>query len=430
MPPRPRTPRSVPATALRPAARDSARDAAVEERWGENVDAPPSPLAALVDAAAEAGQLDPRTLADRVGMSSGALQAALVDPTRLAREQRDALAGALGVDRAVVRAACEAAARDRRPSIDDDVAAPEPAPTDRAADDDASAPPSPASAPRREAPGETPRETPRETPFPVSPSLELPGAAPRTLVELLERTIAAVADDALGRRMRLSLLTTVHTAAAEAGRTLPPEAHELRARVLRGAPAWVGEGGTFVDDTSAPEDRALLDAVAGAVRAAQRDGGGYDDLFAPLHDDALDVLLRRSTAAVRPAALGATSACVVTPPLFGRHLVVCSADAAPDQRRVALRRALAHVLCGHVGEHTPLPFPAPAAVARTADVFALADLVPFWQLDAWRRGPRDGWRAIMARVAEAATSLAGDWDDVRAAEAGRLRVLLYRERKI
>jgi hypothetical protein len=259
---------------------------------------------------------------------------------------------------------------------------------------------------------------------------ELPEARPRSLVELLEHTVAAVADDALGRRVRLSLLTTLHTAAAEAGRALPPEVHELRARVQRGALAWVGDGGVFVEPPSAPAaDREVLDAVAAAVRAAQLHVG-YDDLFAPLHDDALETLLRRTTAAVRPAALGATSLCVVTPPLFGRHLVVCSADAAPDQRRVALRRALAHVLCGHVGEFTPLPLPAPHQVARTADVFALADLVPFWQLHEWRRRGGLGWRAIMREVARVAASLAGDWDDARATDAARLRVLLYRERKL
>ncbi|AHG91801.1 hypothetical protein J421_4264 [Gemmatirosa kalamazoonensis] len=262
---------------------------------------------------------------------------------------------------------------------------------------------------------------------------ELPDAAPRSLAELVERTLAAVADDALGRRVRLSLLTTVQTAAAEAGRVLPIEVHELRARVLRGALPWVGEGGVFVDAPDAGEDHALLDAVTHAVRTAQRPidegGGGYDGLFAPLHDDALDALLRRSTIAVRAAALGATTDCVVTPPLFGRYLAICSADATPDQRRVALRRGLAHVLCGHVGEHTPLPLPAPAPAQRTADVFALVDLIPFWQLHEWRRA-RLGWRATMREAARTAAALAPDWGAARASDAARRRVLLYRDRKI
>jgi hypothetical protein len=331
-------------------------------------------------------------------MTDSALDAALTDPDRLTREQRDALARVLGVERSVVRAACDAARR-RAPKREPHAPEPDPMPA-----------------------------APERDPAPVA---ELPEAQPRSLAELLERTVAAVADDALGRRIRLSLLTTVQTAAAEAGRPVPTEVHEIRARVLRGALPWIGAGGVFVDEAGAPADHALLDAVAAAVRAVQRPeaGSGYDGLFAPIHDDALDTLLRRSTIAVRPAALGATSACIVTPPLYGRHLVVSSTEATPDQRRVALRRALAHVLCAHVGEFTPLPFPAPAAIERTADVFALADLIPFWQVHEWRRAGRLGWRAAMREAARIAVALAPDWDATRAADAGRLRVLLYRERK-
>jgi hypothetical protein len=272
-------------------------------------------------------------------------------------------------------------------------------------------------------------DAPAETETDMAPD-PADGAPRSSLAALVECTVAAVCDDAAGRRVRLSLLATVVTAAAEARRTLPLEVHELRARVLRGALPWIGEGGVVVDAADAGEDHALLDAVTAAVRAAQRpdEAATYDGLFAPLHDDALDALLRRSTIAVRAAALGATTDCVVTPPLFGRYLAICSADATPDQRRVALRRGLAHVLCGHVGEHTPLPLPAPPAVMRAADVFALVDLIPFWQLHEWRRA-RLGWRSAMREAAQTAAAHAPDWDAARAADAARLRVLLYRERK-
>jgi hypothetical protein len=368
-------------------------------------DAPASPLAALVGQAVEAGVVDAHTLGERLGLDAAALARALDAPSLLGRSQRAELARALGVAGAVVRAACGA-----EPAREDDDAA------GKVSVQPAAAAPLAAALPEPEAP--------------PSPVAELPGARPRSLAELLERTVAAVADDALGRRVRLSLLTTVHTAAAEASRDVPPEVHGLRARVLRGELPWIGAGGVVVDEASAPADHELLDAVESAVRAAQRHGSGYDDLFAPLHDDALHALLRRLTTAVRPAALGATSECVVTPPLFGRHLALCSADASPDQRRVALRRALAHVLCGHVGEFTPLPLPAPPLVARTADVFALADLVPFWQVHEWRRKARLGWRATMHEASRIAAALAPDWDAARAEDAGRLRVLLYRERKL
>ena len=255
---------------------------------------------------------------------------------------------------------------------------------------------------------------------------EQPALRPSTVAELLERTVAAVSDDARGRRVRLALLTTAQTAAAEAGQPLPPAVHEIRQRVLRGAVPWIGAGGVFVDEPAA--DVECLAVVVRAIHAAQRldESGAYDGLFAPTHDDALDAMLRRAAVAVRPASLGETSECVVTAPLFGRHLVICSADACPDQRRVALRRALAHVLCGHVGEAAPLPSPTPTAIARTADLFALADLAPFWQLAEWRRGNRMGWSTLAREVARLAASLAGDWDAMRASEVARLRVLLYR----
>ncbi len=262
------------------------------------------------------------------------------------------------------------------------------------------------------------------------PDGEVPDAVPHSLVELLERIVAAIDDDPLGRRLRLSLLTTVQTAAAEAGRSLPIGVHELRARVLRGSVAWVGSGATIVDDDPAAATREALSAVASAIRVVQRQHasvGGYDDLFAPLHDEALSVMLRRAAAAVRGVALGGTSGCVVTPPIYGRHLVLCDAESTGDSRRLALRRALAHIACGHVGEHAALPFPEPPPAARAADLFALADLVPFWQIHEWRRGARLGWRRVMQEVAAHAAALAGDWDAARADEAGRLRVLLYRE---
>src|SRR4051794_5118201 len=78
--------------------------------------------------------------------------------------------------------------------------------------------------------------------------------APNPLATLVERTLAAVADDAPGRRVRLAMLTTIQTAAAEAGRTLPPEVHALRTRVLRGTLPWIGDGGVFVDAPDAEAD--------------------------------------------------------------------------------------------------------------------------------------------------------------------------------
>ena len=78
----------------------------------------------------------------------------------------------------------------------------------------------------------------------------------------------------------------------------------------------------------------------------------------------------------------------------------------------------------------PLPLPAPPDAERLADLFALADLVPFWQIDDWRRQGRLGWRAVAAAAARTASALAGDWADERASHGATLRVRLYRAYRI
>ena len=175
-----------------------------------------------------------------------------------------------------------------------------------------------------------------------------------------------------------------------------------------------------------PEDLLALDDAVRTIRALQAAGSGYDDLFAPVHDDAILALLRRFTLAVHDAALGATSAVVVTPALYGRAVLVRSAQASAEQRRVALRLALAHAAAGHVREERPLPAPAPPHEARVAALVALADLVPFWQLAHARRRARLGWAALTDDVARQAAALAGDWSWAWAREVARLRVALYR----
>jgi hypothetical protein len=118
---------------------------------------------------------------------------------------------------------------------------------------------------------------------------------------------------------------------------------------------------------------------------------------------------------------------VLTPALVGRRRLVLAAAASPDQRRLVVRAALAHCAAGHGGEHEPLASPAPEPAARLADVAALADLIPFWQVADLRRRGRMGWGAIAAHVAEAARGIAGDWEEPRAEDRGRLRVALYRQ---
>lgn len=354
----------------------------------------PTPVLRLLDAAEEAGELDVRQVAAALGLDAGALRAALARPAHLARAQREALARALGVDHAALRRLLGPIG----PVIDDP-------PT--SGDD---APPN----------------------GPVAP-VEQMADAPRSAGEAVARVVLAIdASAPWGRAARLAVLDIAERGAQAAARGVPRELHALRARV-RAEPA--AAAAPPAEESAAPvrargglppEDVAVLDAAAAVIRTLQRTGAGYDDLFAPLHDDAVGALLRRFTLAEHTAPLGATSVAIVTPPIYGRAAVVLSDGASADQRRVARRLALAHAAAGHVREERPLPAPAPPHERRVAAVVALADLLPFWQLGHGRGRARMGWAAITDDVARQIASLAGDWPAAHVRDVATLRVALYR----
>jgi hypothetical protein len=375
--------------------------AATRSRRSASEDADESPpLLRLLDAAEEAGELDVRQVAGALGLDVGALRAALATPAALDRAQREALGAALGIDRARLRALLGPIG----------LAAPAESP---ATDDGGVTPPA----------GARPATSEPDAPPP-----------PRSTAELLERTVLAIDDAApWGRAARLAVLDAAERGATAAGRAVPRELHALRARV-RAAPAPALDEPSAEDGAGAPrprgplppEDVQALDDAVVVIRTLQGACAGYDDLFAPVHDEALEGMLRRFTLAVHDAPLGATCAVVVTPALYGRAVLVRSAQASADQRRVALRTALAHAAAGHVREERPLPAPAPLHERRVAALAALADLVPFWQLAHARRRARLGWSAIADDVARQAARLAGDWPWAWTCDLARLRVALYR----
>lgn len=341
--------------------------------------AAPSLLERL-DAAAELGDVDARQLADALGLTVAGLRAALDRPALLAAEHAPVVAAALGLDAGAVRALRRASSASGDPTAPPDAAPVGPAPT---------------------------------------------------LVALLEATVGAVAgDDAAAAAFRREVLDLAAAAARAAGRVLPPGAHELRARVARGefaAPSEAPHESSEPAGSDAARDAALVAEAAALVRELQRAEAGYNGLFAPLADEALDALLRRFGVAAHDAAgAGATARFALTPVLFGRHRLLRAAEAAPDQRRLAARAALAHLVVGHAGDARPLACPAPEEQARLADVVALADLVPFWLVADLRRRGRLGWRALAEHVGGLAGRAAGDWGAERAGDRGMLRVALFR----
>ena len=174
-------------------------------------------------------------------------------------------------------------------------------------------------------------------------------------------------------------------------------------------------------------DADVLAAVADAVRQLQRLGIGYDDLFSPLTDEAMDAALRRLTIRASGHALGTGTLELVTPPLYGRYLLLWSTDVDADRRRFALRHGMGHVAAGHVTAPRFLTAAGDWMTAdeRVADLFALADLVPFHQVSALRRG--NSWRVVRTEVAALVRMHTHEWPDERVDDRAAMRVALYRE---
>jgi hypothetical protein len=224
-------------------------------------------------------------------VTASALRAALARPALLSAEQAATVARTLGVDAATMRAL------------------------------------------RRTSDGDSPGSAHASTPG-------LHAAAPSTL-DLLDRVLRAVRGDAAGLALRAAVLDVAAEAARAAGRPLPPGAHALRARLATPGGGESTAGGGTADDApeGEPDDPSPEAAAADAaalVRDLQRTAPGYDDLFAPLHDDALADLLARHALAVHAApGVPAGTRTVLTPPLVGRRRLVLAAAATADAARPA-----------------------------------------------------------------------------------------------
>lgn len=335
-----------------------------------------------LDAATESGDVDPHQLADAVGLTVARLRAALARPALLTADQVSSVARALGLDIGALRALRRVAA------ADDTVPAP----------------------------------------HPMGRAPAVASADPPSLRALLEATVSAIAgDDPGAAALRRGVLDVAVAAAREARRVLPPSIYELRARLARGdfvAPPLSAE-------RPDEDGTVLVEQAAVVVRTLQRAAPRYDGLFAPLDDAAANSMLRAYGVAVHALdGVPPATRAVLTPPLFGRHRLLHAAGVTADQRRLVTRVALAHLAAGHIGEREPLSVPTPAPLARLADLVALADLIPFWQLSEARRKGRLGWRALAALAEREAAALAGDWEPERSADRGELRVALFRRQAL
>lgn len=179
------------------------------------------------------------------------------------------------------------------------------------------------------------------------------------------------------------------------------------------------------------DDAAVLDATHAAVLRVQSLGVLYADLFSPLHDDGLRDALRRMTITIRGGALGTQDIEAVSPPIFGRYLMLYSTDVDVPRRRFALRHGMGHVAAGHVSEIAWLSNRDDhmSHDERVADTFALADLVPWCDISAMREG-RAGWHTIEEEIVRVVRHSTIGWSPARVEDRARLRMLLYRTRAL
>ncbi len=177
-----------------------------------------------------------------------------------------------------------------------------------------------------------------------------------------------------------------------------------------------------------PDEDGVLAGTAAAIAQLRSMGVPYADVFSPLHDDALAAALRRLTVRTHGESLGTRDVEMVAPPLYGRYLLVYSTDVGADQRRFALRHGMAHVAAGHVRPTAFLTSRADPAdpAERVADLFALADLVPFWEIGDLRRS-HASWSAVRAYIGRALAHFTVRWTTERIIDRAATRVALYRE---
>jgi hypothetical protein len=176
-------------------------------------------------------------------------------------------------------------------------------------------------------------------------------------------------------------------------------------------------------------DQEIVEITRRAIESLHAQWIGYASLFSPLHDDGMKDVLRQLGIVTRGEQLGERDLEAVTPPIFGRHLLLYSTDVDDRRRRFALRHGLGHIVAGHVTHPVYLSLDRNDFMAheeRVADLFALADLVPAAMIEDLRSA-RTGWQAIDHAIRRSIVFHTLNWPTERVADRAELRITLYRE---
>ncbi|HEX8694864.1 MAG TPA: hypothetical protein VF746_20725 [Longimicrobium sp.] len=180
----------------------------------------------------------------------------------------------------------------------------------------------------------------------------------------------------------------------------------------------------------ASADDRVIEAAERLVRRARGAVAEYAGPYSPVRTDQVAALVAAAGGHVEVFAFRSGTVAMTLPRCRGVYPILVNRAAERTDRWFALRHEVAHVMAGD----------AEAAVflhdegfmthpERTADLFALADLVPGWWIAQQRRG-RAPWRAVAAEVVLAVTAYAGTWPPERLRDRAALRLRLFRERGI
>lgn len=175
------------------------------------------------------------------------------------------------------------------------------------------------------------------------------------------------------------------------------------------------------------DDAGVARDVAAALANLQARGIGYADIFSPLPDEQLVDAMKRSAVLLRVDKLGTKDQELVTPPIYGRYIMTVSKSLDRRRRGFAARHGFGHVVAGHVSQVTFLSSERDWMTheERVADLFALADVVPFWLISDLRKS-RTSWRAVKHMITRTIRQYTIDWSEGRVDDRATLRVTLFR----
>ena len=178
------------------------------------------------------------------------------------------------------------------------------------------------------------------------------------------------------------------------------------------------------------EDADVLESTRSAIESLHAMLVPYADIMAPLHDGGLQDAMRKLTIRPRGESLGTQDVEAVSPPVFGRYILLYSTDIDDRRRGFAIRHGMGHVAAGHVSEIAYMKNRADrddfmSHEERVADLFALGDLISCFRLDELRK-QRMSWRALTQEICRVVRQHTLEWPEQRVHDRAVLRVLFYR----